>query len=344
MKSCFPGVLGNKKTRERIGSAILAGTLPHALLVIGPDGSGKSTLAREIAAALNCERRESDGIPLPCGECNCCKRIYGLNFPDVKTLSKPKDRATIGVEAIKDFREDMLLSSTESEYKIYVIDDAECMTTEAQNALLKVLEEPPSRVIIIMLSREGDKILTTIKSRAQQIFTERFPKAELKEYLMKLSSDARLLSVTDPKRLDDIIMSADGRLGTAIMLTDSRLADENEAQRKDVCEIIRCITDKHSFAEIQASLSRLSTKRAELMEELEMLIGALRDIIAAKSCESCATVFYASAAEARAVCPTASVKRLITVYDELMAAHDRISKNAGITNIITTLAARLKFI
>ena len=344
MKSCFPGVLGNKKTRERIGSAILAGTLPHALLVIGPDGSGKSTLAREIAAALNCERRESDGVPLPCGECNCCKRIYASNFPDVKTLSRPKDRATIGVEAIKDFREDMLLSSTESEYKIYVIDDAECMTTEAQNALLKVLEEPPSRVIIIMLSREGDKILTTIKSRAQQIYTERFAKEELREHLMKLSPDARLLSVTDPKRLDDVIMSADGRLGRAITLTDSRLAEENEAQRKEVCEIIRCITDKHGYAEIQTALSHLSSKRGELMEGLEMLIGALRDIIAAKSYDACTTVFYSSAAEALAVCPTVSVKRLMAVYDELMAAPERISKNAGISNVIATLGARLKFI
>ena len=135
MRRYFPRLYGNKKTKERIGSAIDNKTLPHAFLVIGESGSGKTTLATEIAAALNCERRGDASSALPCGECNCCRRIYDGNFPDLKVLSKQKDRATIGVDAIKDFREDMFLSSTESEYKIYVIDDAECMTTEAQNAL-----------------------------------------------------------------------------------------------------------------------------------------------------------------------------------------------------------------
>ena len=136
MRRYFPALLGNEKTKSRIGAAIDGGTLPHALLIGGAFGSGKTTLAIEIAAALNCEKKGDGASSLPCGECGCCKRIRELNFPDLKVLSKPKDRATLGVDAIKDFREDMFLSSTESDYKIYVIDDAETMTTEAQNALL----------------------------------------------------------------------------------------------------------------------------------------------------------------------------------------------------------------
>lgn len=140
VKNYFPRLIGNEETKNRIGKAIESGRLPHAFLIGGPSGSGKSTLAIEIAAAMNCK---GEGDSLPCARCESCRRIYEGIYPDVKILSKAKDRATLGVEAIKDFREDMFLSSTESEHKIYIIDDAECMTPEAQNALLKVLEEPP---------------------------------------------------------------------------------------------------------------------------------------------------------------------------------------------------------
>jgi DNA polymerase-3 subunit gamma/tau len=91
-------------------------------LIVGPSGSGKSTLAREIAMAINCEKRNEGAYPMPCGFCNTCRRIREGNFTDIKYLEKPKDRATIGVEAVKDFREDMFLSATESERKIYIID------------------------------------------------------------------------------------------------------------------------------------------------------------------------------------------------------------------------------
>ena len=164
MRIYFPRLIGNGETKERLGRAIESGTLPHAFLIGGPSGSGKSTLAIEIAAALNC-------------------------FPDVKVLAKKKDKATLGVEAVKDFREDMFLSSTESENKIYIIDDAESMTPEAQNSLLKVLEEPPKSVNIILLAKECDRILTTIKSRTQYIPMSRFDEGELAEQLLKDSAE-----------------------------------------------------------------------------------------------------------------------------------------------------------
>ena len=344
MKSYFPTVLGNKNTRERIGKAALSGTLPHALLITGPQGSGKSKLATEISAALNCENKENDTLPLPCGECSCCKRIYDGNFPDIKSLSRSKDRATIGVDAIKDFREDMFLSSTESQYKIYIIDDAERMTTEAQNALLKVLEEPPESVVILLLAKEADKILTTIKSRAQQICPERFSREELISHLRALSSEAERLFISDRKKLDEIVMSSGGVIGAALGLLSSDKADESIVMRREIDEVVRCIAEKHTYLEIHAALSKLPSKRAELLDSLELVISATRDIIAAKSADGCATVFYPSADEALAASPTSNVKRLISVYGEIMKAHERISKNAGVANVIAALSAKLKFI
>ena len=112
MRDYFSGLFGNEDTKTRVGRAIESGTVPHAFLIGGPSGSGKTVLATEICAAVNCERKNNRSSALPCRECENCRRIFEGNYPDVKILSKPKDRATLGVEAVKDFREDMFLSST----------------------------------------------------------------------------------------------------------------------------------------------------------------------------------------------------------------------------------------
>lgn len=344
VKRYFPKLLGNDKTKERIGAAIECGTLPHAFLIGGESGSGKTTLATEIAAALNCEKKKESSTPLPCGECNCCKRIYSGNFPDLKVLSKPKDRATLGVDSIKDFREDMFLSSTESDYKIYVIDDAECMTTEAQNALLKVLEEPPKSVIIMILARECDKILTTIKSRAQYIPMARFNERELEKYLLSMSSEARELKATDPEGFGAVLMSADGRLGQAFRLSDKKYAAECAEERSDTIRITKCITGKRSYKEINEALSYLPTKRQELLLSLERLISALRDLVVIKSSATASLLFFTSAEEAKSVLGQASLKRLMSAYDEVCKTHELCSKNANITNLVASLAASIRFI
>ena len=344
MRRYFPELLGNEKTKERIGAAIENGTLPHALLIGGASGSGKSTLAVQIAAALNCENKENSSFSLPCGRCNCCKRISELNFPDFKILSKPRDRATLGVEAIKDFREDMFLSSTESDYKIYVIDDAETMTTEAQNALLKVLEEPPLGVLIMILTTEGDKILTTIKSRAQFIPMARFTDEELKKHLCEISQDARELLRESPERFNSVISVADGRLGEAMRLSGKRLSAECAEERGAILNIVRGFCSKRDYKELLDAISYLPTKRAELIPALERVISALRDLIAIKQSENVRLVFFTSREEAREVCGAATVKRLLDIYDCVCRAHLMCVRNANVSNLLASLAAKIRLI
>ncbi len=342
MKNFFPCVLGNEKTKERIGAGIINGTLPHAFLIVGPLGSGRSTLAREIAAALNCESRNSFDQALPCGVCNCCKRIHEGNFPDVKILEKQKDKATIGVDAIKDFREDMFLSSTESDYKIYIIDDGECMTHEAQNALLKVLEEPPSNVIIIILATEGDKILTTIKSRAQHIAMSRFTEEELASHLMALSSDAKSLFNTDKEKFRDVIISSDGVFGEALRLSGKKNAAECSDERKEIIETVKVIINPQSYRAIYLAFSALPAKRSELLYVLEKITTAIRDIIIVKKSGSAPLSFFTSRDEALLTGGQASVKELIGIYDEIQRAHELCIRNANVTNLAASLAAKIK--
>ena len=342
VRSYFPRLLGNDSTKIRVGTAIEGSTLAHAFLIGGPSGSGKSTLALEIAAAVNCENSSNPSLPLPCGICNSCRRIYDGNFPDLKFLAKKKDKATIGVDEIKDFREDMFLSSTEADKKIYVIDDAECMTVEAQNALLKVLEEPPSAVIILLLATECDMILTTIKSRAQYIAMSRFTEKELAERLIQENVNAKAMSIQDKEKFDGIIMSADGRIGEAMKLLSGRTAAENEEERRDITNIVRLIGQKNAYDKIYAVIMSLPGKRAELMPMLEKLIGAIHDLIISKHSDNVRTVFFTSGAAALDIGNDIPEKRLLYVYDAVIEAHELCVKNANVQNILINLSSKIR--
>lgn len=341
MRTYFPKLIGNEETKTRVGRAIESGTVPHAFLVGGPSGSGKTTLAIEMAAAINCKCKCDQEKPLPCGRCDNCRRIYDGNYPDVKILAKKKDKATLGVEAVKDFREDMFLSSTESEHKIYFIDDAECMTPEAQNALLKVLEEPPKSVTIILLAKECDRILTTIKSRAQYIAMTRFEDRELAERLLNESSEARAINSLDPSKFMGLVMSADGRLGLAKSLLSKKMSESNEEERGDIIGLIRATSQKASYAEIYSALSRFPVKRAELNLSLERLMNALRDLLVIKYCRGARTVFFPSADEAERLCGDISAKKLVRLYDAVSETHELSSRNANISNLIASLCSKL---
>jgi DNA polymerase-3 subunit delta' len=236
----------------------------------------------------------------------------------------------------------MFLSSTESENKIYIIDDAESMTPEAQNSLLKVLEEPPKSVNIILLAKECDRILTTIKSRTQYIPMSRFDEGELAEQLLKDSAEARAINALDPTRFMGLVMSADGRLGLAKDLMNKRLSEQSEEERYEIVKLIRATSQKASYAEIYSAVSCFPTKRVELTLTLERLMNALRDLIVIKYDENAKTVFFPSADEAIKQCGDINKKRLIALYDAINEAHELCVRNANVQNLIASLASKIR--
>ena len=340
MRGYLTAVVGNDRTRARLGESVVRGTVSHAYLIDGPSGSGKHTLALELAAALNCERR--DGGALPCHSCNNCRRIMAREFPDVKYLAKAKDKATIGVGEVSDFKEDMYLSAIESEYKIYVIESADVMTPQAQNSLLITLEEPPRNVVIILLCEQADKLLTTIRSRVQYIAMSRFTSAEIEAYVTEHSAEARRLKSTDKKRLDSIVLASDGCIGQAFRLTDPRLAEENERQRAVTEGIVRAMTAKTSYASLLSAMSELSQKRAELSTELESVMLALRDMIAKKLNAGAEPLFFTSDEELAELVREFDLKRLNYLFDAVCDAYEDNQKNANIAMLITNLTAKIK--
>lgn len=341
MRGYLPKVLGNSDTRTRIGRSVESGTLPHALLIAGPLGSGKHTLATAIAAALNCENKKSSSHPLPCGVCNSCRRISDGNFTDIKLLSKKKDKVTIGVGEIRDFREDMFLSATESLHKIYIIESAECLTVEAQNALLTVLEEPPVGVTLILLTTECDRLLTTVRSRVQLITTERFSDSELEALLIKKSPDAAALKAKNPEMLRGIIISSDGILGEAIRLSDPKRAEENALDRAEISDTVSAILSRSQFASLHRAFAALPTKRQELLSVLERIISAIADLIKVKTADAPHLCFYTSVEAARTASAEASLERLTEIYGAIILAHTQLTQNAGVGSVTSSLAHAL---
>ena len=342
MRSYLDALIGNEALRERLGTSAECGRISHALLIEGERGSGKHTLSRELAAALNCENRENGLLPLPCHRCNTCRRIAEGSFTDVKYLTKAKDKATIGVGEVKLFKEDMYLSATESDYKIYVIENSELMTPQAQNSLLIALEEPPKNVIIILLCEQSDKLLTTIKSRVQHLSMSRFSSEELEERVAKISSEAAAMRRTDPEGYRGLILSADGSIGRALMLLTPRLAEKSREERALTERLVRCMTAKAAYSEIIAGVGGLSQKRAELSSELEMLMLALRDIISFKVHAGVPPLFFTSEGERAELARQLDTRRLFALYDVISKAYDDNQKNANITTLTTNLAASIK--
>lgn len=335
MRRYFTRLYGNTDTKNRIATAIQHKTLPHAFLIDGQEGSGKMTLALEIAAALNCERRSDDTLPLPCGVCRCCECIRGEAFADVRILRRQSDKATIGVDEIKEFRADMFLSATESEYKIYIIKDAERMTPEAQNALLIILEEPPRNVIIMLLASGTDRILTTIKSRTQYIAMSRFAPEEIEAYLSGVSSSH------DSDKLRVAALGADGRIGAALKLLSPSESEEYREYRSDIYTFIKALAGNVPYATLYAAVMNLPTKRAELTEMLEGIITAIRDMIVLKRSDA-SPVFFASREEAEEYTCAIGHRRLFGIYDIINRTHADCAKNANINALITNLAAKIK--
>lgn len=338
MSKYFSALFGNEAVKDRLGRAIRSGTLPHAFLVSGPDGSGKTTLAMEIAAALNCERRE--GAELPCHVCNTCRRIKEGSFIDVKRLEKPKDKMTIGVGEVRTFREDMFLSATESDYKIYIIDNADKMTPNAQNALLKVLEEPPTNVVIFMLSESDDAILTTIKSRAQYVAMERFDEDGLIEYF---KSRGTRLPVTDEGALRELLMCADGRIGRARELIEGG-AEEARAAREVTESFIAALKQSTPYSTLYTTIRSLPTKKDELADALESITVALRDLMLLKYDGTAPLLFYPDRAKAQELASSMSARRLMRVYDIISDSLDDLARNVNVSAMTTALGAKIKLI
>jgi len=223
MREVFSSLIGNQYIRETMAPDLASGRAAHGYILSGPSGCGKRTAARLIAAASVCEHREDETHPLPCGACPNCRKILQDISADVLWISNG-DKATISVDQIRQVRQSLYITPNDGERKFYIIENAHTMTTQAQNALLLSLEEPPSFVTFLLLTEDPASLLETIRSRAPVIHMELFRPEAVLEWLRKQKLPSSTLS--NEERCTGAAMLSGGSLGQALMLLT-----EDEARR-----------------------------------------------------------------------------------------------------------------
>ena len=282
----FGGVAVQTHVANTLKGAIARGRVAHGYLLCGPRGTGKTTLARVLAMALNCDRKGADGEP--CGECTSCSRIWaGSTSLDVVEIDAASNR---GVDEARDLRERaMYAPSGDNRYKVYIVDEAHMLTREAWNTLLKILEEPPPRVVFVFATTEPQKIAQAaapVLSRLQRFDLKRIGSTDIRQRLTEILALEGIGAEHDA--ISMIARAADGSMRDALSLTDQVLAfGDQQIRADDVRAALGLVADdellalvdliaERRAAEIFAATARLGDTGADFGQLMTGLAEVLR--------------------------------------------------------------------
>jgi DNA polymerase III subunit gamma/tau len=259
----FAEVVGQRPVVQTLQNSIRRDRVAHAILFSGVRGVGKTTLARIMAKALNCQ---ADLELRPCGQCPFCREIAAGNALDLHEIDGASNR---GIQEIRELKEKIRFLPTSAKYKIIIIDEVHMLTTEAFNALLKTLEEPPAHVYFMFATTEIHKIPITILSRCQQYELKRVPAGELQAHFLRLAEEEGY--TVEPAAMALIVREAAGSIRDGLSLLDQMFSfGEKHIRSQDVIEVLGLVG-----REVLLRLTRalLEGNRGEVFLSLNAIFG-----------------------------------------------------------------------
>lgn len=266
----FSDIVGQESIKEQLQGAISTGRVSHAYILYGEVRSGKEFVAKVFAQSLLCEKpvTKQDGTIEPCGECHSCRQAMTANHPDIIYVP-----STIGVEEIRDrIVETVQVKPYQGPYKIYIVEEAEKLTVQAQNVLLKTIEEPPAYVVFILLTSSTEALLPTILSRCVLLNMRPVRDDEMRTYLMEQ------LHVPE-SRAEICIAFARGNIGRAKALAAS---EDFDKIRTNALSLLKNIHEMDT-ADIMEALKNIREYGFDINDYLDIMAVWYRDILLFKA-------------------------------------------------------------
>ena len=258
----FEQLLGNQQLKDNLRASISRGRISHCYLISGPLGSGKHTLADLLSAAIQCRGEEK-----PCGSCAACRKVLSHTHPDVITVDDP-EKKIVPVDLIRNARVDMYVQPNEGDRKIYIFPRAQDMEAPGQNALLKILEEPPAYGVFILLTDNPEKLLPTVRSRCTGLTMRSLSDPELRSVLSREFPDA------PPETVAAAIGRSGGYLGQAkqLLAEGTQLSDQTEA-------FARSFIKRDAYGLVQVLVPMERWKRDQLIPVLQQWEALLQNAL-----------------------------------------------------------------
>ncbi|WP_346664171.1 DNA polymerase III subunit delta' [uncultured Merdimonas sp.] len=324
----FKDVVGHKDIIKYIQSAVESGQVGHAYILNGERGAGKKMLASLFAMTLLCEK----GGVEPCNECHSCKQAGSGNHPDICWVTHEKP-GTISVDDIRQqVSGTVMIRPYQGPYKVYIIDHAELMTQQAQNALLKTLEEPPAYAVFLLLTENAEALLPTITSRCVMLKLRNIRNTLIRKYLMEV------LQVPDYKA-DMCTAFAQGNLGKAIMLANSEHFNEI---REEAIQLLKYIHEME-LSELAQAVSRITTYKLEITDYLDIIMIWYRDVLLYKATKEVdKVIFKEQISFIKEQARKSSYEGIETILKALETAKARLKANVNFDLVMELLFLTIK--
>lgn len=326
----FETLFGNTALKEQFSEEIRHGSLSHAFLLEGPKGSGRHTLALCVTYALALHENSPFSGKILEG---CC--------PDVKCVGIPEKKKTIGVESIRALREETLLVPNDLSFRAFLIENAECMTPAAQNAALKILEEPPAGVFFFLLSENAAALLPTVRSRVSTLRMERFSERELRSYLA-------MRGVSEGAEVEEALRLADGCIGpllTGLSEKDGGPRGKKQGGRtvsapEAAKSLLRAAAGGERTRLIPAALA-LPAEREKLCEILLCFARETRDLLLFRSGAELPGMLLSQREEALSLCRPFTVDALLAMGSLALRTLEKLRAGASVSLSKTGLAMEM---